>query len=154
MAIEIERKFLIKNNDWKTHVQTTQVIKQGYLSLDMDRTVRVRLVGNFAQLTIKSKTIGNSRHEFEYEIPVEDAQALVKMCIPPILDKTRHLVLHDNLTWEVDIFSGENEGLRVAEVELDSENTALNLPDWVGQEVSGDARYYNANLIQHPFCQW
>ena len=152
MAREIERKFLVKNS-W--HPQSEGVkIAQGYLSTVPERTVRVRLKGEKGYLTIKGKNQGISRAEFEYEIPVGDAEELLKLAEQPILSKTRYLEQHGNRLWEIDVFAGENQGLVVAEVELPDEQAEFSRPDWLGQEVSGDVRYYNANLIKKPFSLW
>ena len=130
------------------------IIKQGYLSSDIDRNVRVRLYGEKGKLTIKGRTKNLSRAEFEYDIPLEEAKALIEMCERPIIAKTRYLVKAQGNTWEIDVFEGENEGLIVAEIELANENQAITLPDWIGEEVSQDTRYYNVALIKHPFKHW
>jgi adenylate cyclase len=153
MGIEIERKFLVRDRsvlDGSTGVH----YRQGYLSLDPDRTVRVRLAGDRAFLTIKGRTVGSSRAEFEYGIPVEDAQRLLALCEATIVDKTRHRIEDAGHTWEVDVFHGVNDGLVVAEVELQSADEPLTLPDWVGDEVTDDPRYYNASLVAHPYRGW
>ncbi|MGB0523210.1 MAG: CYTH domain-containing protein [Flammeovirgaceae bacterium] len=156
MAIEIERKFLLKNNNWQKAPQLSEgvTIKQGYLSVDPTKTVRVRVKGEKAFLTIKGKTTGISRLEYEYEIPKEDALALLKLCSNPPIEKTRFKLPIDDLVWEIDVFEGENQGLTLAEVELASENQALALPIWVGEEVSTDRRYFNAYLSEHPYNTW
>ena len=153
MAIEIERKFLVRNNYWQEKAETGLPCRQGYLCAEHGKTVRVRTLGARAFLTIKGKTHGLSRAEFEYEIPVDDAEALLQMCDQRI-EKTRYLVPHENHTWEVDVFEGENKGLILAEIELKSEDETFILPDWIGDEVSGDPRYYNAQLSRHPFTRW
>ncbi len=154
MAKEIERKFLLQNNDWKTEADEGLVLKQGYLNTDPNRTVRVRLAGKKGILTIKSKNIGITRNEFEYEIPYPDTLELLKLCKPPLIEKTRYKVNHHDLIWEIDIFSGENEGLAIAEVELTDEHQSISPPPWLGKEVSSDQRYYNSNLVLHPFRNW
>lgn len=154
MPLEIERKFLLKNANWRQCVDKEIAIKQGFLNSHVDRTVRVRITNDKALLTIKSKTVNTTRQEFEYEIPVPDAQALLQLCERPLIEKTRFIISQDNKTWEIDEFWGENEGLIVAEVELSSENEELHLPDWVGEEVSQDSRYYNSALIKNPFKNW
>ena len=151
MAKEIERKYLLQNNDWKTAADEGLVLKQGYLNTDPNRTVRVRLAGKKGVLTIKSKNIGITRNEFEYEIPYSDTLELLKLCEPPLIEKIRYKVHHDDLIWEIDIFSGENEGLAIAEVELTDEDQSISPPSWLGKEVSDDPRYYNSNLVLHPF---
>lgn len=154
MGLEIERKFLLKDESWRPAVSETMEIKQGYLNSAIERTVRVRLTGNKGVLTIKGKTVNLTREEFEYEIPIADARRLMKLCETPIIEKLRHLVRLDGRTWEIDEFSGVNESLVVAEIELNSEDEDLALPEWVGREVSDDPRYYNASLIAHPFSEW
>lgn len=154
MAKEIERKFLIKRELWQPQNQG-QEIRQGYLSLDPERTVRVRTKGAKGYLTIKGKNQGISRTELEYEIPYEEAcQMLEELCLRPLVEKTRYLEQHGQQLWEIDIFAGDNEGLAVAEAELPSEDTALALPIWIDREVSGEARYYNSNLIKLPYKNW
>jgi CYTH domain-containing protein len=152
MAEEIERKFLVTGDGWRA--ATGSVFRQGYLSTVRERTVRIRLVGDRGFLTVKGVTVGATRAEFEYPIPADDAAELLDLCEQPIIHKTRHAVEHDGLTWEVDEFHGVNEGLVVAEVELESEEQQIALPDWVGDEVTDDPRYFNANLIAHPFSAW
>ncbi|GAB6054174.1 CYTH domain-containing protein [Magnetospira thiophila] len=154
MATEIERKFLISNEGWRALAEGV-LYRQGYLSTDKERTVRVRTVGSKGFLTIKGITVGMSRTEFEYEIPVDEANAMLDaLCQQPIIEKRRYKIPLDGLVWEVDEFSGVNAGLIVAEVELDSEDQQFTKPDWIGTEVSGDFRYYNANLIAAPFSTW
>jgi CYTH domain-containing protein len=154
MAKEIERKFLVKSFEWKK--ETTGIsYRQGYLSTVKERTVRVRTVGDKGFLTIKGITVGVSRSEFEYEIPTADANALLdNLCERPLIEKTRYKVVRGELTWEIDEFFGENKGLVVAEVELHDEHQVVDLPPWVGAEVSGDPRYFNSNLIKNPFTRW
>ncbi len=152
MAKEIERKFLVQAS-WKPQDEGIK-IAQGYLSTVPERTVRVRIKGDKGYLTIKGKNQGISRTEFEYEIPRSDAEELLKLAEQPILSKTRYLEQHGNRLWEIDVFAGENQGLVVAEVELPDEQAEFSRPDWLGQEVSGDVRYYNANLIKKPFSLW
>ncbi|SFN48881.1 adenylate cyclase [Formivibrio citricus] len=152
MAIEIERKFLLANDAWRSQIQHSTRIAQGYLATDP--TVRVRVKGTTGFLTIKGKSAdGISRAEFEYPIPVEDALELLNLC-PNVLDKTRHLISQGNLTWEIDEFHGDNAGLIVAELELPAIDTPFEKPDWLGQEVTGDVRYYNSMLSQTPYCRW
>ncbi|MFG6466706.1 CYTH domain-containing protein [Roseateles sp. BYS87W] len=154
MGIEIERKFLVADSGWREAVTQSTRFSQGYLSRDPARTVRVRVAGDAAFLTIKGRTQGASRAEFEYAVPVADAQALLALCDGPVVEKLRHLCLHAGMTWEVDEFLGANAGLVVAELELQSEDQAFERPAWVGQEVTGDGRYVNANLAVHPFSTW
>ncbi|MCI7612947.1 MAG: CYTH domain-containing protein [Selenomonadaceae bacterium] len=154
MAKEIERKFLIKKELWQPKGEGIS-IRQGYLSLEPERTVRVRLKGERGFLTIKGKNHGISRTEMEYEIPAGDAaQLLDEMCMRPLVEKVRYTESYQGQQWEIDIFAGDNAGLAVAEAELASEDAALSLPDWAGQEVSGEARYYNSSLIQNPYKNW
>ncbi len=152
MAIEIERKFLVSGDGWRCTEPVYYC--QGYLSHDKRRTVRVRIANDKAFLTIKGVTTGASRAEFEYEIPLDDARQLIELCDKPLIEKYRHVVQVDQLTWEVDEFLGENRGLVVAEVELATEDQAITLPPWAAQEVTDDVRYYNAQLSQHPYSRW
>lgn len=156
MAKEIERKFLVKG-DYKPFVTTETRIIQGYLSSARERTVRVRIKGDKGFITIKG--IGNesgaSRYEWEKEIPVEDAGELLKLCEPGIIDKTRYIVPErSGLKFEVDEFHGDNEGLTVAEIELPAEDQPFEKPGWLGDEVTGDLKYYNAVLVNHPYKNW
>lgn len=154
MSREIERKFLLNRELWRPQNEGIE-IRQGYLSLDPERTVRVRIKGGKGYLTVKGKNYGISRTEMEYEIPYEDAsQMLDELCLRPLVEKMRYVEKHGCQIWEIDIFSGDNEGLAVAEAELPSEDTALALPDWVLKEVSGDARYYNSSLSNLPYKKW
>ncbi|MGB7441465.1 MAG: CYTH domain-containing protein [Coleofasciculaceae cyanobacterium] len=154
MAIEIERKFLVKGQQWRNLAIGT-IYRQGYIPTNNGCTVRVRLVGNQAYLTIKGLTKGFSREEFEYPIPIDDAQTMLdNLCQPPLIEKTRYKINFAGLIWEVDEFAGENQGLILAEVELTDEQQVLELPDWIDKEVSDDPRYFNVNLAQYPFSQW
>ncbi len=154
MALEIERKYLIDLEKIGT-LENGVRIKQGYLSTNKDAVVRVRVKNDKAYLTIKGSNSGIARLEFEYEIPLNEAnEMLEKLCQKPVIDKTRYLIKHDIHTWEVDIFYGDNEGLVVAEVELSSEDEHINLPIWVKEEVSHDDRYFNSNLMKLPFKDW
>jgi adenylate cyclase len=154
MALEIERKFLLANERWKTLVDASYTLTQGYLSTNPTSTTRVRIKAGIATLTIKSKNTGIRRSEFEYQIPTEDAQELLALCDGPLIQKTRHTIAVDNHTWEIDEFSGDNSGLVVAEIELSAENEVFIKPEWVGTEVSDDPRYYNSNLVKHPYSLW
>ena len=155
MAEEIERKFLVKDDSWRDQVQKSTPFHQGYLSTDADRNVRVRTKGDKAVLTVKGRAEGIRRLEFEYEIPKADAEALLEqLCLPTVIRKTRHLVEHAGFIWEVDEFFGANEGLIVAEVELESEDQSFEAPPWVGDEVTDDTRYLNAALVSRPFKDW
>ena len=154
MALEIERKYLI-DLEKISPLENGIRIKQGYLSTNKDAVVRVRVKNDKAYLTIKGSNSGIARLEFEYEIPLDEAnEMLEKLCQKPVIDKTRYLITHENHTWEVDIFYGDNEGLVVAEVELSSEDEHINLPSWVKEEVSHDDRYFNSNLMKLPFKDW
>ncbi len=155
MATEIERKFLVKNDLWHEHIITSSVLKQAYLSTRRNATVRVRIAGDQAFLTIKSTTVGISRAEFEYGIPVVDAEAMLLLRQSgAVIEKTRYRVQCGNHVWDLDIFQGENRGLQVAEVELESEAEQFQMPQWAGAEVSHDHRYQNSNLIDHPYSAW
>jgi len=153
MAKEIERKFLVTSKEWKKSGKATRLV-QGYLSRDPDRTVRVRVAGRKAFMTVKGRTKGISRTEIEFPIPLKEARELLKLCLPSIIDKTRHKVKHAGMTWEVDEFYGANRGLVVAEIELHSAKAKFDKPSWVGREVSHDLRYMNANLSEHPYRSW
>lgn len=152
MAIEIERKFLVIGTAWRQTASTR--LSQGYLNRDKDRTVRVRIAGEQAFITVKGGTNGLARLEFEYGIPVADAELLLKLSDGPIIEKQRHLFPFAGLTWEIDEFLGANSGLVVAEVELASESQPFEKPQWVGEEVTTDTRYFNSNLATHPFSAW
>ena len=155
MGKEIERKFLVKG-EFKKFADKAKRITQGYLSSVPERTVRVRIKGDKGFITIKG--IGNesgaSRFEWEKEIPVDEVKDLLKICEPGIIDKTRYLISAGNHTFEVDEFYGDNEGLTVAEVELQDENEDFQKPDWLGEEVTGDSKYYNSMLMKNPYTKW
>lgn len=155
MAQEIERKFLVCA-EFMDQVYSSQRIVQGYICSTPGRTVRVRIRGDKGFLTIKgaSNEKGLSRYEFEKEISVEEAEQLIQLCEPGIIDKIRHLIKAGNHTFEVDVFHGANQGLIVAEIELGSEDEPFEHPHWLGQEVSGDRRYYNSMLTKHPYSTW
>lgn len=154
MGKEIERKFLIKNDGWRSLASGT-MYRQGYLSTVKERTVRVRTVGRKGFLTIKGVTTGVTRAEFEYEIPVTEANAMLDgLCERPLIEKSRYRIEHGGLVWEVDEFFGENRGLVIAEVELADEGQRIDLPSWVGEEVSDDPRFFNSNLTRNPFTRW
>ncbi len=153
MPLEIERKYTVINDAWRSQAIGNHCV-QGYLSLDPERTVRVRRVADQAWLTIKGRSRGMVRSEYEYPIPPEHAGELLGMCLQPLIEKTRYRVMHAGLTWEVDVFSGDNAGLVIAEIELESASQIPELPAWVGEEVTDDVRYYNASLVRHPYRQW
>jgi adenylate cyclase len=152
MGVEIERKFLVQGDGWKT--STGVLCRQGYLNRDKNRTVRVRMAGDAAFLTVKGVSVGATRAEFEYPIPMADAEGLLALCDGPLVEKIRHLVRVGETLWEVDEFAGDNAGLVVAEVELMAEDQPFARPDWLGAEVTHDARYFNSNLASHPFSCW
>jgi CYTH domain-containing protein len=154
MAQEIERKYLVKSEKFKKLAEPTSY-RQGYLSTVKERTVRVRTINDKGFLTIKGITVGASRVEYEYEIPAEEAADMLNnLCEKPLIEKNRYKVDHAGLTWEIDEFFGDNQGLIVAEVELTSEDQQIDLPDWIGEEVTSDPRYFNSNLTRHPFKDW
>ena len=155
MATEIERKFLLTNEDWRAAADGGRRFRQGYLVGSPAASVRVRIEGDEARLNIKSATLGIHRQEYEYAIPMADAEEmLATLCEKPLVEKTRYLVAHGSHTWEIDVFEGDNAGLVVAEVELASADEAVQLPPWAGREVSHLKRYYNVCLVQHPYSQW
>lgn len=154
MGVEIERKFLVTGDAWRA-LGTPVLLRQGYLSTDPTRTVRVRIEGGQGVLTIKSKNTGATRGEWEYPIPLNDAAELLDtLCSAPLVEKHRTRVTVGNHVWEVDEFLGANQGLLVAEIELATEDELFLLPDWAGAEVTGDARYYNSSLIKTSFSTW
>lgn len=152
MAVEIERKFLVTGDAWRSASPT--YFSQGYLNSDKARTVRVRIAGTAAFLTVKGLSKGASRAEFEYPIPLADARQLLELCEQPLIKKYRHEIHYAGFLWEVDEFLGENHGLVVAEIELPTEYTEFAKPDWLGTEVTGDVRYFNSSLVQMPFSRW
>lgn len=153
MPLEIERKFLVDTRKWKPAVEGTRLV-QAYLSIDPNPTVRVRIAGDKAFVTIKGRTKSISRPEFEYEIPLDEAQEMMKLAISSPVEKIRYEIMHEGFLWEVDVFSGKNEGLVIAELELESEDQLFPRPDWLLEEVSGNKRYYNSYLSEHPFQEW
>ena len=160
MPVEIERKFLVKNDSWREQVSRSKRIRQGYLSSrvfdeSQKASVRVRIQGEQANLNIKSATLGMRRLEYEYPIPLAEAEELLdQLCSSPQIDKTRYFVDAGKHTWEIDEFYGDNAGLMVAEVELTSEDEDFEKPAWLGEEVTEDKRYYNVNLVAHPYKDW
>ncbi len=153
MGKEIERKYLVKSNEWKSLAQGV-VYRQGYIATVGKQTVRVRIAGNQGYLTIKGENIGVTRSEFEYPIPVKDAaEMLDTLCDRPLIEKTRYKIPIGDLIWEVDEFTGENEGLVIAEVELQSENQVIELPQWIDRQVT-EPKYYNSSLAKYPYSQW
>ncbi|WP_026223781.1 CYTH domain-containing protein [Methylosarcina fibrata] len=155
MALEIEHKFLLANDDWRNHIQRSVRYRQGYLSSLPTSSIRIRVSDNHAWLNIKSATIGTQRHEYEYEIPLPDADELLTMlCKKPLIEKIRHFVEDNNKIWEIDEFEGENKGLIIAEIELSETGETFTKPAWLGAEVTDDLRYYNNNLALHPYSEW
>ena len=154
MGVEIERKFLVTRDRWRD-LAPGVLYRQGYIPTQPGRTVRVRVAGDRAFITLKGASEGIARSEFEYPIPIEDANELLdSLCASPLIEKYRRKIDISGLTWEVDEFLGENQGLVIAEVELESADQAIDHPDWIGEDVSHDARYYNSNLVNHPFSRW
>lgn len=161
MGIEIERKFLVTNDGWRAAAHAVIPMAQGYINdmAAMDSgaqkaSVRVRIQGDEAYLNIKSRELGHTRQEFDYPVPVNEARELLALCVGGMIDKRRHLVQHDGLLWEVDEFLGDNAGLVVAEVELESADQVFAMPDWAGAEVTDELRYYNLALVSKPYSQW
>ncbi len=162
MGTEIERKYLVKQAKWRSHKEKLQQqfpeigkkYCQGYIPTSNGTTVRLRTIGQQAYLTIKSKTKGYTRSEFEYPIPIEDAEQMLEaLCLKPLIEKIRYEINYDDLIWEVDEFFGENEGLIIAEVELKNEQQQINIPSWIDKEVN-DKKYFNSSLIKYPYSQW
>jgi len=153
MPVEIERKFLVASDAWRLGALGKPYC-QGYLSRTPETTIRVRTEGEDACLTIKGKTTGISRPEFEYRIPFQEALELQQLCATPLVIKTRYEILYEGEIWEVDEFHGDNEGLIIAEIEIEHPEAAIKLPPWIGKEVTHEARYYNSNLSKHPFKTW
>ena len=154
MALEIERKFLVVG-DYKSQATSSEHIAQGYLSSDGGCTVRVRVRGEYGYLTIKGPSAdGISRSEWEYEVPAREALEMLTLCRGGVIDKCRYLVPFEGHIFEVDEFYGDNEGLTIAEVELSSIDEQFVRPEWLGEEVTGDRRYYNSHLVRNPFCKW
>jgi adenylate cyclase len=154
MAEEIERKFLVSDNSWR-RLGSGQRYRQGYLSTVKERTVRIRVAGDKGSITVKSINLGTTRSEYEYEIPLADANEMLDcLCERPLIEKIRYRIHLGDLTWEVDEFEGENHGLITAEIELRDENQAILLPAWIGREVTGDPRYFNSNPVVHRFSMW
>lgn len=154
MAKEIERKFLVADDSWRIN-HAGKPYRQGYLSTAKERTVRVRTAGEKAFLTVKGPNSGAARSEYEYQIPLADANEMLDhLCERPLIEKTRYRIPYENLVWELDEFSGENRGLVVAEIELKDENQRFSCPPWLGREVTDDPRFYNVNLVSNPYSKW
>jgi Uncharacterized protein conserved in bacteria len=155
MGIEIERKFLIRHAGWRAQAGEGIVYRQGYLANTERSSVRVRIAGERGELNIKGATLDVRRTEYGYEIPKQDAEEMLQqLCAQPLIEKRRYFVEHAGHTWEIDVFEGDNAGLMVAEIELQHADETFARPDWVGEEVSNDPRYYNVNLVQHPYKYW
>jgi len=153
MPLEIERKFLVDTQKWEPTNDGTRMV-QAYLGIEPNPTVRVRIAGDKAFLTIKGRSKSISRPEFEYEIPADEAWEMMKLAISNPVEKIRYKIMHEGFLWEVDVFLGKNEGLVMAELELESENQVFPRPDWLLSEASGDRKYYNSYLSEHPFQEW
>ncbi len=154
MGEEIERKFLVRGDAWRATAKSS-AFRQGFLSTEPERTVRVRLAGERGWLTIKGITVGARRAEYEYEIPGDDAALMLEtLCKRPLIEKVRHTLVVAEHTWEIDVFEGDNAGLVVAEVELAAEDEKFERPAWLGEEVTDDLRYFNSSLVQHPYKDW
>ena len=159
MGVEIERKFLMKSDEWKVHVTETHVIKQAYLQSGLDESqkssIRIRISNKEANINVKSAELAAIRQEFEYSIPLHDAEQMIStLCSGPVIEKTRYYVPYGSHLWEIDVFSGENAGLQMAEIELSNLGEDFAKPDWLGAEVSHDERYYNNFLIKNPYRRW
>lgn len=154
MATEIEKKFLVLNNQYQ-RIANKALFRQGYLSVDFERTVRVRSYNGQGFLTIKGKTKSCSREEYEYSIPVQDAERMLdKLCVRPLIEKIRYFLTYEGYKWVVDEFLGVNEGLVTAEIELENEQQTFSKPDWIGNEITYDIRYFNSNLVENPYKSW
>ena len=154
MGLEIERKFIVRGEAWRA-LGAGVPMRQGYLSIDPERVVRVRVEGDQATLTIKGRSVGAVRGEWEYAIPKSDAEVmLTQLSLRPLIEKTRYRIPYQGMIWEVDEFVGDNVGLLVAEIELTAEDQVFAKPEWVGDEVTHDTRYFNANLLRHPYSAW
>nr|VFK18963.1 MAG: adenylate cyclase [Candidatus Kentron sp. LFY] len=155
MSTEIERKFLVANDGWRSSASEGTHYRQGYFPNSKTCSVRVRIAGDKATLNIKGATLNVTRDEYEYPISRNDAEEMLTLfCERPFIEKTRYLVRNDTHTWEVDVFEGENAGLIVAEIELSHENEVFEIPSWVGRDVSNEPRYYNVCLREHPYKDW
>ena len=153
MALEIERKFLVKEYQWRNG--HAKMYRQGYLNSDKKRNVRIRVINDKGYLTVKGISQGAVREEYEYEIPKADADAMLdRLCEKPLIEKKRYTIVYKGLVWEVDEFFGANLGLIVAELELQTEDQEFFKPEWIGKEVTGDPKYFNANLVHRPYSQW
>lgn len=155
MGTEIERKFLVDKGKWESAEKPAGTLyRQGYILAEKYKTIRVRCVGNKGYITIKGQATGISRDEYEYEIPLNDANEMLEKFCGSVVEKKRYKVMHAGKLWEVDVFEGDNQGLFIAEIELKREDEKFEIPEWAGKEVTGDSRYYNAYLSQNPFKEW
>ena len=155
MGREVEKKYLVRSDGWRKRVKTGTPYRQGYLCMDPGRSVRVRAAGDRGFLTVKGKSEGAGRDEFEYPIPVDDAEQMLRtLCVQPLIEKTRYIIPAGDLKWEIDEFEGQNKGLLLAEIELSEGSREPEKPDWAGEEVTGDPRYYNLELVRRPYSQW
>jgi adenylate cyclase len=155
MSFEIERKFLVSNDEWRSFATESKTIRQAYLAWENKSSVRIRVTDNAAaSLTVKSRPVELRRLELEYPIPILEAEALIPLRKGAVVEKTRYLLPFGDLTWEIDVFSGDNAGLVIAEIELRHEDQSIELPSWIGEEVTGNQLYYNGYLAQHPFASW
>jgi adenylate cyclase len=155
MSFEIERKFLVRGDEWRQAAAERMAIRQAYLAPNGKASVRIRIIDNSsATLTVKSRPVALRRLELEYPIPTLEAEALMQLRHGSVIEKLRHRFPHGDLAWEIDVFSGENAGLVIAEIELRSEQQHIELPSWIGREITGQAQYYNGSLAVHPFCAW
>jgi CYTH domain-containing protein len=153
MGVEIERKFLLKTDDWRA-LGIPVHYAQGYLIADGERTVRIRVAGENGYLTIKGRSHGFSRLEYEYPVPKKEALEMLQLSITPVIEKYRTKVLYEGKIWEIDEFKGDNEGLVMAEIELKSEDEPFSIPPWIAEQVTGDIRYFNSHLAVYPFKNW
>lgn len=154
MGQETERKYLVKTRSFQDEAFKKEAVKQGYLSMDPEKTIRIRTKDGAGYITIKGKTTGFSRMEYEYAIPYGDAVEMLKHFCDTTIEKVRYYINYQHFLWEVDVFEGDNEGLVMAEIELPDEKTTFEKPEWIGKEVTGNPAYYNAMLVQHPYRQW
>ena len=155
MALEIERKFRVRGDGWKRHIVRARRLRQAYLTKNDRISMRVRIDGDeAATLTIKTARTGIERHEYEFAIPVAEAKELLELREGSVISKTRHIVRNGGLNWEIDVFDGDNNGLVIAEIELDRADGPIKLPHWIGEEVTDDRRFYNADLAKYPFSAW
>jgi len=154
MAVEIERKFKVVSDGWRAGVRASTLLRQGYLANTSRASIRVRIAGEQAWISVKAMTPGRARAEYEFGVPPADASEMLSLCEGPLIEKWRHVVMHAGDFWEIDEFLGENAGLVIAELELDSEQQPFEHPAWLGAEITDDERYYNFRLAQQPYSRW